>query len=113
MSSTPFFDLIARFVVSTVDEEAAKGVLNHLREDLPELSFSPLREEPSLNNALDCMATAVVDMTQKDLILSKWNNDWDHEEERNGTEAYWAYGFNTKMFDPLLYYAELEFRPRR
>lgn len=111
MSSTLRFNLTLRAVVSTRDEELAQSVIARLRKDVPQLSCSPFREETSLENCLEFMGSAEVTSEQKERILARWDNDWDSEEERNGTENYWAYAFNTKMFDPLLYYLELELRP--
>lgn len=111
MSSTRSFDLVMKAVVHTADEQTALAVQELLSNDVGGLSCSPLRESQSLNDCFEFMATAVVSESVKDAVLAKWDNDWDEDEERNGTEIYWAYAFNTKMAYPDLYYLELEFRP--
>lgn len=111
MSSTQRFDLIVKAVFHTMDEKTAAQALEKLRKDVPSLSCTPFREEPSLEDCLEVLGTATVDEQTKEKVLSTWDNDWDSNEDRDGSEQYWAYAFNTKMFDPILYYLELEFRP--
>ncbi len=95
-------------VVSSMDEADALTVQKELLEIDPNLSFSPCREQDSLNDAIEFRVSGEADAAQKEALIEKLNNDWDKDED---DEFYWAYGFNTKMFDPKVYYLELEFTP--
>lgn len=72
----------------------------------PDLSFSPSREQPSLNDCLEVYASARIDESQKSMLLETLDSDWDEDED-----LYWAYGFNTRPFDSRVYYLQLEFTP--
>lgn len=113
MSSIQHFDLILKAVVHPDEPAACMRAVEAMKEAVPDLSFSPFREADALEDCAEAIGSAIVDQTQKECVLSKWDNDWDESEERDGTTYYWAYAFNTKMFCPELYYLELEFRPRK
>ena len=65
------------------------------------LSFSPSREQPSLNHCMEWFGTADVTEAEFSKLLSL-NNDWDIYDG-----GYSAYGFNTKMFDSSVYYLQI------
>ena len=75
-------------VVTPALEQTVHQVQARLRQALPDLSFSPAAEQQSLENCLEFHGTA--DCTGED-------------------GEYWAYGFNTRMADPAIYYFRLEF----
>lgn len=92
-------------VVNTTYPEQAMAVQEELLAYVP-LNFSPIREQPELNECLEFRATAKVTDEQKQILIDNLDNDW---EEADG--AYWAYGFNTKMFNSTVYYLYMEFTP--
>lgn len=98
--------VLLQVVVSSLKEEDVKTVQDELKELVPELSFSPAREQASLENCLEFMATGDVTKEQKQLLIDKLDNDWDISEDG---DFYSAYAFNTKMFSPLVYYLQMEF----
>lgn len=93
-------------VIETLDEPEAEAVCDQIRKLDPELSFSPLREQPSLNGCLEVHATGTADAAQKQALLETIDDDWDANEEES---EFQAYGFNTKMMNPLLYYVQISF----
>ncbi len=95
-----------KVVVSSLDEQTAFDVQHELKDLLPSLTFSPCRAEPSLEGCIEFHASGACDSTQKERLVSFLNNDFDHDEEET---EYWAYGFNTKMFNPLVYYIFMDF----
>lgn len=110
MSSIQPYSLMMQVVVQTTDEAIGNQVRKELLALAPGLSFSPWREQDSLNGCLECMATGTVTEEERELLLKTLDNDWDQDEK---DDLYWAYGFNTKMFDPNVYYLQLEFQKRR
>ena len=104
MSLTTPISLKMQVVVSTLNEEDCLTVQKQLLEFCPELSFSPVREQPSLVDCLEFYGTASIDQACKDVLIQNLDNDWDVEDD-----VYSAYGFNTKMFNPLVYYLLMEF----
>lgn len=102
--SSPRFNLIAQVVVTAKSEEEAAPVVQELRDMLPDASISPMREQESLNDAIEFYLSAVVNEAQKEQLLNTLNNDWDEDDG-----LYWAYGFNTKMWNPQVYYLQLDF----
>lgn len=93
-------------VFETLDEQKAKAVCERIRALDPDLNFSPFREQPSLNGCLEAHATGVADKAQRQALLAAIDDDWDVNEEES---EFQAYGFNTKMMDPLLYYVQISF----
>lgn len=96
--------LILRLVVNT-DEAGLEQVEARMKEDCPQLSFSPWIEREELDDCLETRGTAVVSPEEKEVLLGTWDNDWDTDDE----DCFWAYGFNTKMFDSRVYYLQLQF----
>lgn len=95
-----------RVVISSLDEEDALSTQQEILSIDPDLSFSPCRAEPSLDGCIEFYGTGPCDEKMKETLLSSLNNDWDHDED---DELFWAYGFNTRMFSPIVYYMNLDF----
>lgn len=108
MSSIQHYNVMMQVVVQSAEESAALEVQKELEALGGRWSFSPVREQDSLNDCLEFMATAAVSEEERDLLIRRLNNDWDRDEK---DDLYWAYGFNTRMFDPNVYYLQMEFQP--
>ena len=91
-------------VVTPALEQTVHQVQTRLRQALPDLSFSPAAEQQSLENCLEFHGTADCTGQEAETFLHWLNNDPD-----GGDGEYWAYGFNTRMADPAIYYFRLEF----
>lgn len=91
-------------VVDTLDEKEAQKIQEELKGYCSELSFSPMRVQPNLMDCLEFYATARLDDSQKEKLLEDLDDDWDQEDN-----TYWAYGFNTKIFNKMVYYLKLDF----
>ena len=91
-------------VVNTERESDCLQIQKELKAFCPDLSFSPVREQPSLNDCLEFFATAKIDGQCKEKLIKNLNNDWDEEDD-----VYTAYGFNTRMFNPNVYWMLMEF----
>ena len=100
------YSLRMRVVVSSEDESQGLAIQNELANLCSKLSFSPMRLEPSLEGCLEFAASGMVEEQERTLLVKTLDNDWDYDEE---DDLYWAYGFNTKLFDQRVYYLELEF----
>ena len=66
-------------------------------------SYSPSREQPSLNGCIEWYATADLSDQEINDLLDVLNNDWDGDHYDCD-----AYGFNTKMFDENVYYLQFQ-----
>ncbi len=108
MSSTTVYNTILQVVVHTNSPEEVLEVQDNLLSICDALSFSPVREQPSLNDCMEFMATGVVDEAMRKHLIATLDNDWDQVEDE---DSYWAYGFNTKPFMSHIYYMLLEFEP--
>lgn len=99
-------------VFDTGDEEKASEVCRLIQskaeESGAELSFSPMRLSSGNDDSLEVHATGLFDPMQKKLLLDQLDNDWDVDQD-GSLEIYSAYGFNTKMISPLIYYLRAEF----
>ncbi len=87
-------------VVDREDENIVEEVKSELLKFDSSLSFSPSREQPSLAGCLEFYCTGHGDV---DSLLEVLNNDWDGDSEDCS-----AYGFNTKMFHPHVYYLQFQ-----
>ena len=90
-------------VISSEDEKDYESVKEKLTQIYPAFSISASREFPGLKGHSDFYITC--ELKQEDVLplLDKLNNDWDGDEG-----SYDCYGFNTKMFDPLVYYISFD-----
>lgn len=95
--------MIARLyiIISSTNESDEIQIKNKLLNICPAFSMSVSRECPHVKNAIDFYVTA--DLKEEDVkpILDQLNNDWDGDYDQCT-----CYGFNTKMFDPLVYYLD-------
>lgn len=98
--------MVVRLVVNTDRDAVVEAVEAKMKADCPSLSFSPAIPVEELDQCLEARGTATVTSAVKAAILSRWNDDWDVSEDE---DCYSAYGYNTKMFDPQVYYLELMF----
>lgn len=92
------------YVVVKGNEQNAKEVQQHLKDIIHDPSFSPLREQASLNDCVEFYVTWQGENNPIQAIQEKLNNDWTGEDGDLD-----AYGFNTKMFDPDVYYLRLQY----
>lgn len=90
-------------VIDQESESLENEIKGQLWEKCSTFSFSPSRSQPSLRDCLEFYGTAELDQKQIEDLLAELNNDWDQEEE-----DYEAYGFNTQMFHPHVYYLHLQ-----
>ena len=90
-------------VVDREDETVVDEVKDSIHSICSAFSFSPSREQPTLRDCLDFYGTAEISDEEIDTLLKFLNNDWDGEREDCS-----AYGFNTKMFHPRVYYIQFQ-----
>lgn len=90
-------------VIDQEEETLENEVKTCLNQVCHSLSFSPSREQPSLKNCWEFYGTARLPEQEVKSLLYYLNNDW----EQDGDD-YEAYGFNTKMFHPHVYYLHLQ-----
>lgn len=88
-------------IVSSEDVNDEMKIKEELLQICPTFSMSASRSCPHVKNAIDFYITA--DLKEEDVLplLNQLNNDWDGE-----IDQCCAYGFNTKMFNPLVYYLD-------
>lgn len=88
------------YVVMTGNrEEDYQMIKEKLLKINPNFSISPYKESYMEKNAIEFFVTFETEESQVRNILDQLNNDWD-----GPYDDCMAYGFNTKMFDPLLYH---------
>lgn len=90
-------------VVNQEDEDVVNDVKKTIFDRGFSFSFSPSREQPSLADCLDFFGTADLNEKEIDDLLDYLNNDWDGQKDDCS-----AYGFNTKMFHPDVYYIQFQ-----
>ena len=90
-------------VIESEEDKDYEIIKNKLLEIYPSFSISASREFPGMKNCSDFYITC--ELKEEDIrpLLDKLNNDWDGDEG-----SYDCYGFNTKMFDPLVYYMSFD-----
>ena len=91
-------------VIDKEDEDIEKRVKDKLSLLCTKFSYSPSREQPSLNGCIEWYATADLSDQEINDLLDVLNNDWDGDHYDCD-----AYGFNTKMFDENVYYLQFRF----
>lgn len=88
------------YVVMTSDKEEDYHMIKEkLLKMNPKFSISPYKESYMEKNAIEFFVTFETEENEVKNILAQLNNDWDGEYD-----DCIAYGFNTKMFDPLIYH---------
>lgn len=97
--------MIVRLHVVVDDEssQVIEDVCFALTSITTAFSLSPTRPQPSLANCSEFYGTADMEMNEIMEILEKLNNDWDGDAYDCS-----AYGFNTKMFHPHVYYLQFQ-----
>lgn len=91
-------------VVVEGTEEISDQLKLKLSKIQSKLSYSPSREQPNLLNCYEFFATADLSMEEIKNLKEQLNNDWEGEED-----DCCAYGFNTKMYDPTMYYVQFQY----
>ena len=90
-------------VISSSKEEDYQKVKEELLEIYPDFSVSPYKESQMEKDAVEFFATCQITKEQAQEVLGQLNNDWDGE-----VDDCIAYGFNTKMFDSLVYHLNFQ-----
>ena len=84
-------------------EEDYQKVKEELLEIYPDFSVSPYKESQMEKDAVEFFATCQITKEKAQEVLGQLNNDWDGE-----VDDCIAYGFNTKMFDSLVYHLNFQ-----
>lgn len=90
-------------VLSSDKEEDYLKVKEELLEIYDGFSISPYKESTMERNAVEFFATCQISKDKVQEVLDKLNNDWDGEYD-----DCIAYGFNTKMFNSLVYHLNFQ-----
>lgn len=90
-------------VISSSKEEDYQKVKEELLEIYPDFSVSPYKESQMEKDAVEFFATCQITKEKAQEVLDQLNNDWDGE-----VDDCIAYGFNTKMFDSLVYHLNFQ-----
>ena len=90
-------------IFSSEKEEDYLHLNKALLDICPTFSISTYREYPGMSNSSDFYITCDLKEEEIQPLLNQLNNDWDGEDG-----SYEAYGFNTKMFDSLVYYISFD-----
>lgn len=86
-------------VIESEKEEDYQRIKDKLLQVNQDFSVSPCKESAMAAHAVEFYVTFQSDEQQTKEILEQLNNDWDGEYD-----DCIAYGFNTRMFDSLVYY---------
>lgn len=86
-------------VIESEKEEDYNRIKEQLMQINPEFSISPYKDSMFTAHAIEFYATFHIEEKAVDALLAQLNNDWDGEHD-----DCIAYGFNTRMFDPQVYY---------
>lgn len=90
-------------VLSSSKEEDYQKVKEELLGIYPDFSVSPYKESQMEKDAVEFFATYQITKEKAQEVLGQLNNDWDGE-----VDDCIAYGFNTKMFDSLVYHLNFQ-----
>ena len=88
-------------IISSEDENDYQMIKNILLDLKPNFSISFAREFAGLKGHSEFYATCDLKKEEIQPLLNQLNNDWDGE-----IDECMCYGFNTKMFHPLVYCLE-------
>lgn len=88
-------------MISSHNESDIEQVKNELLTIDSRFSISCHRDCPHLKEGVDFYATININEDEIQLLLNQLNNDWDGDYEECS-----CYGFNTKMFNSLVYYLD-------
>jgi hypothetical protein len=91
-------------VVFSSEDQQDYDVLKHeLKQIYPQISVSPFRPY-HLKDHSEFYATMHIEKEKVPALLKQLNNDWDGEEDDCE-----CYGFNTRMFHPLVYCLQFQY----
>ena len=90
-------------IIESEDIKDYQMIKDLLLQINPNFSISPSREYAGKKDCSEFFVTANLDVTEVPLLLERLNNDWDGE-----VDDCIAYGFNTKMFDSLVYHLNFQ-----
>jgi len=90
-------------VISSENEKDEQIVKKELLNINPSFSISPSRPYPLKKDHNEFYITFQIKEDDIQSLLNQLNNDWDGEMESCS-----CYGFNTKMFHPLVYCLEFD-----
>ena len=91
------------YIVVKGNEQTVQHIQEILRSRIQSVSFSPYREQASLKDCIEMNATFSIEQDEVDALLQFLDNDWDGEKDDCT-----CYGFNTKPFDPSIYFMRFE-----
>ena len=86
-------------IISSEENSQVDQIKEKLKQINPKFSISPVRSYPGLKDHSEFYATGDITASEVQPLLDQLNNDWDGEQD-----DCICYGFNTKMFHPLVYY---------
>ena len=90
-------------IIESEDIKDYQMIKDLLLQINPNFSISPSREYAGKKDCSEFFVTANLDVTEVPLLLERLNNDWDGE-----VDDCIVYGFNTKMFDSLVYHLNFQ-----
>lgn len=86
-------------IISSEKDTDYQKVKEELLNINPQFSISPSREYAGLKGHSEFYITCDLHENEVQPLLDQLNNDWDGE-----MDDCICYGFNTKMFDEMVYY---------
>lgn len=90
-------------IISSENEKDEIDIRQSLIKINPYFSISPSRPYSLLKGHNEFFITFQINENEIQPLLNQLNNDWDGEKE-----SCHCYGFNTKMFHPLVYCLEFD-----
>lgn len=91
-------------VISSEQDKDYQQVKEKLLDINPDFSISPNRPYQSIKDHSEFYITVDLNPDEVQPLLDKLNNDWEGEMDDCD-----CYGFNTKMFDELVYCLEFTY----
>lgn len=86
-------------IISSEDDKDYQTIKDLLLQMNPHFSISPNREYVGMKDHSEFYITCDLKKEEVQPLLDQLNNDWDGE-----MDDCICYGFNTKMFNELVYY---------
>lgn len=90
-------------VIDSEKEEDYIKIKEQLLKINADFSISPFKDSMFTAHAVEFFVTFHIEENEVPALLDKLNNDWDGEYD-----DCIAYGFNTQMFDPQVYYLSFQ-----
>ncbi|MFQ9564317.1 MAG: hypothetical protein ACLR0A_19135 [Faecalibacillus intestinalis] len=88
-------------IISSEENSQVDQIKEKLKQINPKFSISPVRSYPGLKDHSELYCTLEIEKNDVETLLAKLNNDWD-----GPYDDCICYGFNTVMFDHLVYSLE-------